>query len=529
MAEKIDASTFSSYDSIMEYVKKRRNFYIKPEYNYIIENKDFYRRKFYPLRTSSNPEKHKKIIYDVFGNNSEILEKIIYLQKKYKLTPIEAISLFIRGDFSAENTRCELSREKTELYNLIDGWTICSKLKYTKMIPYFYDAFKEKTRIISRKIFRDMKTLRFGTSDIEEVFYIYKNNFVIDNKCTRCGGITKFKDIFSGYKKYCENCINNYIKPNILKKDRKGPKSVKESLILAGIDVKERNKKNHELYLKIRKNIPFLMELRKKYGLKNTQIIWHIENNDPDFQIGKCKICGDRKHFSGYFKNYDFSDIKNEYGCFCPKYNRKNIYLTTKNFYINRFSNINEEKLTRKNFLNTKNFLSLIKKGYDPIEDLLKKENIKKIINEKNNNNLFQVDDVTNDLLYNKFLAYNMYVQKCMTTIEIAEFMNISEKRIINSLKKHQFYIGRSVLNRVEAIKNKLAVVFYDQKPEDFKVLRYLISIGERYVENLIHIKNFKHREIPLIFFIEFFNDLLDINDEKTYLDNGNTEPFLIL
>ena len=113
---------------------------------------------------------------------------------------------------------------------------------------------------------------------------------------------------------------------------------------------------------------------------------------------------------------------------------------------------------------------------------------------------------------YNKDFAYDLYVQKSATPNEIAEMIDVNVSTVYEKLKNHKFFIGNSVVKKIEKIKSIIDKTFSpDYKPSDRELIEYLISINEPYVNNLIYVKNYKNRNIPLIDFIEYFDDIIEL------------------
>lgn len=529
---------FLSFEEIMEYVKKRRNFYILPEYQWIAEDPGKFYRMIHPIRNVRKSirelkGKHKNILYQVFGYDNNKLEGLIYLQEKFDLSVFKTIALFIRNDFSGENLRCELSGKdiKNKIFDIVKGWPLCYSLRYFKLIPYFYMIFGENTRQVSKQILEDVESRKYGTDNVFEVMYNYKNNFVVNNKCVRCGGKTKFKNIYSGYKKFCEDCVENYIK--MYEKKYNNLKPLREN-IMKKYNYKQHSevinffKENSRMNHKIISITPWILKIMERTGInKKSQILWHIENNDLDFLIGLCKDCGKRKAFANYRDNYKLHEINNEYGCFCTKHNKKdkNIKITANALLANsiKFNEKNKFNLLEHNLrIKANDFFRFIEKGLDPLEEL------KKLGPEKQDENICLSEKcniskkeklpkhIHNDLLksftYNKDFAYDLYVQKSATPNEIAEMIDVNVSTVYEKLKNHKFFIGNSVVKKIEKIKSIIDKTFSpDYKPSDRELIEYLISINEPYVDNLIYVKNYKNRNIPLIDFIEYFDDIIEL------------------
>jgi hypothetical protein len=531
---------FLSFEEIMEYVKKRRNFYILPEYQWIAEDPGKFYRMIHPIRNVRKSirelkGKHKNILYQVFGHDNNKLEGLIYLQEKFDLSVFKTIALFIRNDFSGENLRCELSGKdiRNKFFDIVKGWPLCYSLKYFKLIPYFYMIFGENTREVSKQILEDVESRKYGTDNVFEVMYVYKNNFVINNKCVRCGGKTKFKNIYSGYKKYCEDCIENYIK--MYEKKYNNLKPLHKN-IMKKYNYKQHSevinffKENSRMNQKIISITPWILKIMEKTGInKKSQILWHIENNDLDFLIGLCKDCGKRKAFANYRDNYRLHEINNEHGCFCIKHNKKdkNIKITANALLANsiKFNEKDKFNLLEHNLrVKANDFFRFIKKGLDPLEELKKSssssekqdENI--CLSEKCNFSKKEKlpkhihNDLYKSFTYNRDVAYDLYVQKSATLNEIAEMFDVHSTSIYRKLKNHKFFVGSSVVKKIERIKSIINKTFSPvYKPSDRELIEYLISINEQYVDNLIHIKNYKNGNIPLIDFIEHFDDIIEL------------------
>ncbi len=364
--------------------------------------------------------------------------------KKYNISIVEALALYVRNCFDGSLLFCEHCLEnRCTFHSFKHGWNkFCTtKCSYNNSIKSLRELTKEER----------LETLRVkkehGFSSFEEARYFIEKKTI--GLCKFCKKPTKFINYLKGYKARCEYCNGG---PN-------KPKPKRDHVKNLGERIKTTIQKLHEYG-------DSCYEMLAKYQLsKLSQASWHLSRNDSNCLYGCCVNCGKRLVFHSYTVGYSNSCKCNVKKTVNIIKNRKNppLSLQKKNefiflrdvFAIANAKNINDE-LTRKikNRTHFKTEEKIKKAREDYIMFQVKKWGAEKIFNpiflSAINKRILNFGEINTkeklkekgydpnvyDLSNDPNWWYQIYVKDGMTIDEINYYTGLSKNMIKNRLKR---------------------------------------------------------------------------------------------